>query len=203
MGVIVMRFAQRLKLVRKELGLKQDELAKACDVQLGVISKYENEIIKPAFEMLSKMGLAYNINLNWLINEIGEMFIETAQRKLIKNGSDGFFVEINDSAETTSTNFVSEGTHSLELENDLKVEYYGIENEKYTKIYRKTGELECSSQLDTHTNEKLENLQQKLIEISQDEDLYDFVLTAINAIDDENALKELKILIKGMELSKK
>ena len=72
-------------------------------------------------------------------------------------------------------------------------------NEKYTKIYRKTGELECSSQLDTHTNEKLENLQQKLIKISQDEDLYDFVLTAINAIDDENALKELKILINHLE----
>ena len=199
-----MRFSQRLKLVRKELGLKQDDLAKSCDVKLSVISKYENELIKPAFEMLSKISLAYNINLNWLVNEIGEMFIETAQRKLIKNGSDGFYVEINDSIDCDyNETFVNEGTHSLELENDLKVEYYGLSNEKYTKIYRKNGELECSQATSFSAEENFNTLTDKLKTISEDENLYEFVITAINALDDENALKELKTLIRGMELSKK
>lgn len=198
-----MRFAQRLKLVRKELDLKQEDLAQACNVKLTAISKYENEKIKPAFEMLSRIGLAYNVNLNWLINEIGEMFIETAQRKLIKNGSDGFYVEVTDDyIQDIEPKFVSEGLHELELDNDLKVEYYGLGNEKYTKIYHKNGELECSSEDDIAVR-NFDSLLEKLKTISKDENLYEFVMTAIEAIDSEEALKELKILIRGMELSKK
>ena len=126
-----MRFSQRLKQLRKELNLRQDDLAKSCGVKLTVISKYENEVVKPAFEMLSKMGLAYNVNLNWLINEIGSMFIETPQRRLIKTGSDGFVTEEITEPQSFT---VMENTHNLDLEKDLKVEFYGTNNENFTYI---------------------------------------------------------------------
>ena len=194
-----MRFAQRLKQIRKELDIKQEELARACNVKLTAISKYENEIVKPSFDMLSKIGFAYNINLNWLINEIGNMFIETPQRRLIHNGTDGFSVQVDDNGETTALS--EETSHSLELTNDLKVEYYGVNNETYTKIYHKNGEIEY------HSNNKISHNFQKIIEkiteVCKNKNQFEFVLTAIDAIDNEESLKELKTLIKGMEISKK
>ena len=192
-----MRFSQRLKQLRKELNLRQDDLAKSCGVQLTAISKYENEIIKPAFEMLSKIGLAYNVNLNWLINEIGNMFIETHQRRLIKTGSDGFVTEEITEPQSVS---VMEKTHNLDLEKDLKVEFYG-NNETFTKIYRKDGNVEYQA---TYENtEKLQIIMQKLATICDDEDKYEFIMTAIISIQDSKALSELKIMIKGIELGQK
>ena len=193
-----MRFSQRLKQLRKELNLRQDDLAKSCGVKLTVISKYENEVVKPAFEMLSKMGLAYNVNLNWLINEIGSMFIETPQRRLIKTGSDGFVTEEITEPQSFT---VMENTHNLDLEKDLKVEFYGTNNENFTKIYRKDGNVEY--QTAGESAEKIQNMVKQLVEICDDEDKYEFIMAAINALKDPKALSELKILIKGIELGQK
>ena len=102
-----MRFSQRLKQLRKELNLRQDDLARACGVKLTAISKYENEIIKPAFDMLSKMGLAYNVNLNWLVNEIGSMFVETPIRRLVKTGSGDFVTEQTEDKADFKKNYYS------------------------------------------------------------------------------------------------
>ncbi len=197
-----MRFAQRLKQLRKELDIKQEELARACNVKLTAISKYENEIVKPGFDMLSKIGFAYNVNLNWLINEIGSMFIETPQRRLIKNGSDGFSVQIDENNNTiTEVSTTIANVHSLNLINDLRVDYYGNGNETYTKIYHKNGEIEYQ----THTNpqKNFQEIIEKITEICKNKNQFEFVITAIKAIESEEDLKELKTLIKGMEISKK
>ena len=192
-----MRFAQRLKQLRRELNLTQSDLANACNVKLTFISKYENEIVKPSFDMLSKIALAYNVNLNWLVNGFGTMFIETAERRLIKDATNGFYVE---TVATPEFAMVKKDSHSLELTNDLKVEYYGLDN-CCTKIYHKNGELEC---FEENTDEnKLKVLQQRLFEICHDENKYEFMITALNSLYDEKSLQELKTLIKGMELSKR
>ena len=193
-----MRFSQRLKKLRKDLNLRQDDLARACGVKLTAISKYENELIKPAFEMLSKIGMAYNVNLNWLINEIGGMFIETPSRRLIKTGSGDFITEEVENAEPVT---VMSDEHNLQLESDLKVEYYSANNETMTKIYRKDGKVEYKS-ADSRAS-KIQKLSKKLEEISKDDNQYEFVMTAINSLNDENSLQELKTLIKGMELIKR
>ena len=193
-----MRFSQRLKRLRKDLNLRQDDLAKACGVKLTAISKYENELIKPAFEMLSKIGMAYNVNLNWLINEIGGMFIETPSRRLIKTGSGDFITE---ETEDNTQQTVMSDEHNLQLESDLRVEYYGANNETMTKIYRKDGKIEYNAPEKHGT--KNQKLYSKIEELSKDENKYEFVMTAINALSDEKALNELKILIKGMDLAKK
>ena len=193
-----MRFSQRLKKLRKDLNLRQDDLARACGVKLTAISKYENELIKPAFEMLSKIGMAYNVNLNWLINEIGGMFIETPSRRLIKTGSGDFITEEVENAEPVT---VMSDEHNLQLESDLKVEYYGANNETMTKIYRKDGKIEYN--MPKNSVIKNQKLYSKIEEISKDENKFEFIMTAINALSDEKALNELKMLIKGMDLAKK
>ena len=193
-----MRFSQRLKQLRKELHLRQDDLAKSCGVKLTAISKYENELIKPAFDMLSKIGLAYNVNLNWLVNEIGTMFIETPQRRLIKTGSGDFVTE-----ETSEEQIVTimENSHNLDLEKDLKVKFYGADNETFTKIYRKDGNVEYKAGSLIASN--FQNLADKLSEVCDDEDKYEFIMTALNSLQDPKALNELKIMIKGIELGQK
>ena len=193
-----MRFSQRLKHLRKELNLRQDDLAKSCGVKLTAISKYENELIKPAFEMLSKIGLAYNVNLNWLVNEIGSMFIETPNRRLIKTGTGEFITEQTE--EKTEVMIMSD-KHNLELEQDLKVEYYDTNNETLTKIYRKDGNIEYQTTKENAAN--IKKITDKLDEICRDKNQYEFILTAMQALDNEEALQELKILIKGMELGYK
>lgn len=194
-----MQFSERLKILRKELDLTQDDLARACNVKLTAISKYENELVKPGFDMLSKMGLAYSVNLNWLINDIGSMFLENSQRRLIKDGTNNIVFEIDD-APIREMATVETGVHSLELTSDLKVEYYGPEEEPYTKIYRKTGEVECLKEV--NQNDKLRELVLKLQNVVTDKNKLGFILTALSALDNDDALNELKILIKGMELSK-
>lgn len=193
-----MRFSQRLKQLRKELNLRQDDLAKSCGVQLTAISKYENELIKPAFDMLSKIGLAYNVNLNWLVNEIGTMFVETPQRRLIKTGSGDFVTEETTEEQTVT---IMENSHNLDLEKDLKVEFYGAGNETFTKIYRKDGNVEYKAGSLIAAN--FQNLADKLSEVCDDEDKYEFIMTALNSLQDPKALNELKIMIKGIELAQK
>lgn len=45
-------FAQRLKSLRKEIGLSQEALAKKLNLYKSTIAKYETEKISPSIEML-------------------------------------------------------------------------------------------------------------------------------------------------------
>ncbi len=194
-----MRFKERLKYLRKELHLKQDDLAQACGVRLTAISKYENEIIKPGFDMLAKIGLAYNVNLNWLINEIGSMFIETNKRRLVKNATNDFVVEVDDIPEEDMV-IVAQEPHSMTLSKDLKVDYYGEDSQYCSKIYRTNGQVEFLGKNNLENN--FHEVVKKITEVCDDKNKFEFVMTAIKALDNEEALTELKFLIKGMELKK-
>ena len=113
-------------------------------------------------------------------------------------GTDEFFVETTDI--NTEMITVKKDFHSLELTNDLKVDYYGVDNENFTKIYHKNGEVEyCKAD---NPDENLQKIMQKLQIICDDKNQLDFITTAINALEDNDALNELKTLIKGIELSK-
>ncbi len=66
----------RLKILRKKLGISQKEMAKDLEVPFTLISKYECGKIKPGADMLSKIALKYKVNLNWLLIGKGEIFVE-------------------------------------------------------------------------------------------------------------------------------
>ena len=70
-------FSKRLKKLRHELNITQNDFAQSCEVKLTAISKYETGLVKPGFDMLYKIASVYNVNLNWLILGIGEMFLQT------------------------------------------------------------------------------------------------------------------------------
>ena len=62
----------KLKEIRKSLGKTQAQFAQEIGVIPSTIAKYESGIIKPGFDMLSKICKKYkNINMNWLLTGDG------------------------------------------------------------------------------------------------------------------------------------
>jgi transcriptional regulator with XRE-family HTH domain len=60
-------FAERLKELRKEKGLTQDEVAKKIDIARTTYSGYERGASEPDFEILNKLSDFYSVDLNWLL----------------------------------------------------------------------------------------------------------------------------------------
>ena len=63
---MVMDFSQRLRELRKERGLTQEELAKKLELAKSSISMYENGKRKPSFEVLEMFADFFNVNLDTL-----------------------------------------------------------------------------------------------------------------------------------------
>ncbi len=63
-----MSFSERLKKLRKEKCLTQEELAKAIFVSRTLISKYENGSVYPTKENAEKLSLFFNVDLSELID---------------------------------------------------------------------------------------------------------------------------------------
>jgi len=70
-----MSVKERVKSIRKKLHLTLKEFAFNINVPLTTISKYEKGSVKPSFDVLANIGKVYNVNLNWLLNGKGEMFL--------------------------------------------------------------------------------------------------------------------------------
>ena len=56
---------------------------------------------------------------------------------------------------------------------------------------------------DLYNNKELKKIKNKLIEISNDKNKIEFINLAFNSLSNKKALKELKIVIKGIELAQK
>ncbi len=63
-----MSFPEKLKTLRKEKGLTQEELASSIFVSRTLISKYENGSVYPTKENAEKLALFFNVNLSELID---------------------------------------------------------------------------------------------------------------------------------------
>lgn len=67
-------FGQKLKSIRKHISATQDEMANILDIPVRTYSSYEREENNPPYNMLVTLCKKHNINLNWFIADIGEMF---------------------------------------------------------------------------------------------------------------------------------
>ncbi|MCI8489027.1 MAG: helix-turn-helix transcriptional regulator [Lachnospiraceae bacterium] len=69
---------ERIKQLRKTLGMTQQEFAEKIGVKRNTIAQYEigrNEPIESVINLICKQ---YNINIDWLKNGSGEMFVAPA-----------------------------------------------------------------------------------------------------------------------------
>jgi len=66
----------RFKKIRKLISKSQDSLAKELDVTKQAISNIETAKSLPSIAVLEKLVLKFEVNLNFLIANVGNPFIE-------------------------------------------------------------------------------------------------------------------------------
>jgi len=76
---------ERFKIIRKTLKYKQEDFAIILNTNQQGISDIENEKKQIPFEIIEFLGTRYNINLNWLILGIGNMYMEYQRDYSIAN----------------------------------------------------------------------------------------------------------------------
>ena len=73
---------ERLRTLRKYLGLSQDELALNTEFKRTTVAGYESGISLPPADFLTELNKKYKVNSNWLLTGEGEMFIQKQDKSL-------------------------------------------------------------------------------------------------------------------------
>lgn len=71
-----MNSSQRIKKVRQLLGKSQQALADELGITKQAISNIETGKCAPGLNLLSKLLIDYNINLNYIVAGIGSVFLD-------------------------------------------------------------------------------------------------------------------------------
>lgn len=66
---------ERIQEARKKLGINQKIFAQGINVKQGSLSKIESDQAKPSSETLANIRQNFNISLDWLLLNIGPMFV--------------------------------------------------------------------------------------------------------------------------------
>lgn len=76
---------ERIRLLRKELGLNQSDFGNKIGVKQGTVSCYESGARTPLDAVVSSICREFDVNEEWLRTGEGEMFEQmTEQQKLLK-----------------------------------------------------------------------------------------------------------------------
>lgn len=70
----LLAMGQRLKAMRQQLGLKQNELAREIGLSASYISDIEKGKTNPGFSIMLRLHRKYKVSLDWLLFSEGEMF---------------------------------------------------------------------------------------------------------------------------------
>lgn len=62
---------QRLRALRVQRGLSQEEVAKATGITRGNISNYELDRFKPSTESIVRLASFFNVSVDWLLTGKG------------------------------------------------------------------------------------------------------------------------------------
>lgn len=76
-----MNFPDKLKKLRKEKGLTQEELASKIFVSRSLIARYENGSVMPSKENLEKLSLVFNLKISDFIDEEAVVGLALVQNK--------------------------------------------------------------------------------------------------------------------------
>lgn len=65
---------ERIKKIRMDKGLTQEEFAKKLDVKRNTVATYEMGRSEPSSAVISLICNVFSVNKEWLINGIGEQY---------------------------------------------------------------------------------------------------------------------------------
>ena len=77
-----MKFNERIKFIRKHLGLNQKEFGDILGVSQRAISNWESGRNEPSIEVLNSISTKWAINPTWLLTGRGEMFLKDESKQI-------------------------------------------------------------------------------------------------------------------------
>lgn len=73
---MVARFSTRLRNLRLNRGLRQEQVAKLIGVKKSAISTYENDIRQPSFEILVRIANLYQVSTDYLLGQTNSRSVD-------------------------------------------------------------------------------------------------------------------------------
>jgi transcriptional regulator with XRE-family HTH domain len=80
-----MTFGERIIMLRKQLKMSQDDLAKKVGTSAPIIGRYERNEIKPSIEVAAKIADELNVTVDYLLGSSNKMVLD---KKLMKRMED-------------------------------------------------------------------------------------------------------------------
>jgi transcriptional regulator with XRE-family HTH domain len=76
----------RMKMIRKSLGLRQKDLASSLNISCASLSDIESGKGLPRHDVIYNLSKKYNVNIYYLLHHQGEMFQTDAVKQAIESG---------------------------------------------------------------------------------------------------------------------
>ena len=89
-----MKINERIKLIRKHLGLNQKEFGDILGVSQRAVSNWESGRNEPSIEVLNSISTKWAINPTWLLTGRGEMFLNQEEKPKSLPQTNGEIVEV-------------------------------------------------------------------------------------------------------------
>ena len=85
-------YPERIKEIRKNLGLSVAKMSDKINIPQRTITAYERGERQPSIEFLAQMCINFNLNANWFVTGLGDMF--NKENLDIKKIKDEVYTEI-------------------------------------------------------------------------------------------------------------
>ena len=133
-------FGNRLKELRKSVGITQAQLADSLHERRATLSNYENKNVYPGFNMLIKLADYFHVTVDYLTGRTDDYEINSDEKQ-----ETYYWVRIKNPIPYKNNKF---GIYALAQDTDI--EFYNLSElkNKYSRIYLKL--LECAPDNSTH-----------------------------------------------------
>ena len=71
--------SEKLRMIRGSM--TQTEMAELMGVPQGYISRYEKGVVSPSIYYVYNLGKHFNVSLDWLLADEGDMYVTTSKKK--------------------------------------------------------------------------------------------------------------------------
>ncbi|MBR5949274.1 MAG: helix-turn-helix transcriptional regulator [Clostridia bacterium] len=71
-------FSTRLKQLRKDRNMKQEQVARLVGVNKSAISAYENDLRKPSYRVLVRLSNLYGVSTDYLLGKINSRSVDVS-----------------------------------------------------------------------------------------------------------------------------
>ena len=212
MDIIKHKFGERLKTIRKIKGFTQEKLSEQIGVNLRQLARIEAGESFISSETLLNICIALGISPNMLFDfDILDETIMTgtgAQMhfNVIKDGNLIQLVPKKKVDDVVPDYDYNENLKdldkrmkllSMKMKKEITIDELQDGVVYLTKIFKPSGQVEIKNQ-DSNNYEVLKN---KIMQIANDSIKIEYLNTALESLTNKKALDELKILIRGIELT--